>query len=129
MWLQARGLGVNAPPNWDVHIVLGVHDRPPTDHDETRFRLAISATGWGFFLRHAGSQSCIRVGDVPLVNGRDDFGLVREVPPLRDIGLLVQAIEDRHELRFRRPTATILTSLPSEATAHTLIRIWVAAAL
>ena len=63
-----------------------------------RFHLAISSTEWGFVLCHAGWTSWIRVTDVPFVHERDDFRLLNQVPPLRDMGSLVQLVEDRYDI-------------------------------
>jgi hypothetical protein len=127
-WLAARGL-TRPPGGWDVAIALEVFDRPArlslTNPAEARFELAISSTEWGFLCCHRGRLSWIRVTDVPYVHDRDDLELLRRVPPLRDVGSLVRAIERRSAINFRRQHASISTSLPG---AEPAIRAWITAA-
>jgi hypothetical protein len=127
-WLEARGL--IAPARWTVSIALDARPRPAR-HEfdanvDTRFHISMSRDEWGFFFCHAGQASWIRVTDVPAVFERDEYGLIAEVPPLRDLGSLVQALEERYELRFHRQHASIRTNIPA---AEATIRIWVAAAI
>jgi hypothetical protein len=109
-----------------VSIVLDVADaRAPAkliDAIDTRLHLAITSTEWGFFFCHHSGASWIRVVDVPLVHERDDFQLRGRVPPLRDLGLLVRALEARHRIRFRREHASIRSTLPGSEPA---IREWI----
>jgi hypothetical protein len=127
-WLSARGL--IAPRRWDVSIALDARDRA-AQHEfdaavDTRFHISISRDEWGFFFCHAGKASWIRITDVPSVFERDEYGLVADVPPLRDLGSLVQRLEERYNLRFHRQHASIRTNI---ASAESTIRIWVAASI
>jgi hypothetical protein len=133
-WLSSRGL--LAPPGsaWEVSIGLDVaHERARPAFDptsDTRFHLAISATEWGFFFCHGSRASWIRVTDVPFVHERDDFKLLRHVPALRDVGKLVQLVEDQYDLEFRRQHAWVRTSCRGTSPgAEEVIRIWTVAAL
>ena len=129
-WLAARGIRPAPSGRWDVTIALDVVDRPalPTFDGrlDSRFHISISPTEWGFFFCHAGRVSWIRVTDVPTVYERDEHELLRDVPPLRDIGSLVHRLEERHQLAFHRKHASIKTSIPG---TEDTIRIWVAASI
>lgn len=127
-WLSARGL--LAPPRWTVSIALDSRD-VPAEHEfdatrDTRFHLSIAKDEWGFFFCHLGKASWIRVTDVARVFERDDYELVKQVPPLRDLGALVQKLEEQYSIRFHRQHASIRTNI---AGATSTIRIWVAAAI
>jgi hypothetical protein len=130
MWLSARGLRVPPKGPWDVTIALDIVDRAasPTvmSAADSRFHIAIAASEWGFFFCHRGKVSWIRITDVPFVSERDEYGLLPRTPPLRDVGTLVQALEERHELSFKRRHASVRTTLPD---ADNAIRIWLAAAI
>jgi hypothetical protein len=129
-WLQTRGLAFAAPKAWDVAIMLGVLDHLPPrsfrDTHDTRFHIAISAAEWGFYFCHRGRVSWLRVLDLPCINERDEFDLIRRVPPLRDLGRFVQALEEEHGICFRRTLSAIRTNLPD---ADATIRLWVAASI
>ncbi|HEU0037012.1 MAG TPA: hypothetical protein VFQ53_40655 [Kofleriaceae bacterium] len=118
-WLSARGLAVAAPKRWDVAIVL-------ESISGERLALAIDAKEWSFRFHQGTLQSWIRVVDLPVVNERDDFALVANVPPLRGLGALVQRLEDDHQFTFRRQQAKVRTNI---AGAEAKIRLWVVAAL
>jgi hypothetical protein len=127
-WLSARGL--IAPPRWTVSIALDARPQPASHefdaaHD-TRFHISLNREEWGFFFCHAGKASWIRVTDVAGVFERDEYALVADVPPLRDLGSLVQKLEERHTIRFHRQHASIRTNIPA---ADSTIRIWVAASI
>ena len=127
-WLSARGL--IAPPRWNVSIMLDARDQPAR-HEfdaalDTRFHISMSRDEWGFFFCHAGQVSWIRVTDVPAVFERDEYGLISNVPPLRDLGSLVQRLEETHQIRFHRQHASIRTNI---GCAESTIRIWVAASI
>ncbi|MGN6109899.1 MAG: hypothetical protein ACTHU0_32630 [Kofleriaceae bacterium] len=129
-WLSARGLLAPPSARWEISIALDALDRAaatafdPTS--ATRFHVAITSTEWGFYLCHGSHSSWIRVTDVPFVHERDDFRLLRHVPPLRDLGSLLQLIEDPLDVAFRRNHASIRSSIPG---AEPTIRLWVAASL
>lgn len=126
-WLRDRALAAPAIPQWHVEIRLGTTThRPPTELDEqhdTRFHLDLYPLEWGVFFCHGGRGSWIRVADIAFVHRRDDFGLLAQVPPLRDIGRLLRRIEAEHQLAFRRDLAAIRTNLDS---AEPAIRAWLA---
>jgi hypothetical protein len=73
-------------------------------------------------FRRGQQTSWIRVTDLPFINERDDHALLRLVPPLRELGSLIELLEDRHGLGFRRDEALIRTTLPN---AESSIRIWI----
>src|SRR4051812_34793496 len=109
-WLRA--LGTRAPSHrWHVEIALepALH-RPPTDYDDrtaTRFHLSVYAEEWGFFFCHGGRASWIRSTDVPFIHGRDDFALLRELPPLAAIGGLLPPPPQRPQPPVPRPPAAV----------------------
>jgi hypothetical protein len=115
-WLAAREL-YPKDPKWFVEIGL------VTDGD-TRLDLEIYAEEWGFRFLHAGRMSWIRVTDVPFVHGRDDYQLLRTTPPLRAIGDLVRALEQRHGVEFDRTRAALRTTI---ADSDDVIRQWISA--
>lgn len=129
-WLNARGLRPPPALRWEVMIALDVVDRPalPTfdGTTDTRFHISISAGEWGFFFCHAGRVSWIRVTDLPSIYERDEHELLRDVPPLRDVGTLVHRLEERHKIAFHRKHCSIRTTLPG---AEDTIRLWVAASI
>jgi hypothetical protein len=129
-WLEARGLCQPIGWGWDVAIALDVIAGPAspsmTNPGSSRFHVAISATEWGFFFSHRGRASWIRVTDVPFVNECDDHGLVHEVPPLRELGRLVQIVEGRNGISFRRKHASVRSNLID---AELAIRGWIVTAL
>ena len=129
-WLRDRRLRAPAGGAWDVTIALEVCGRPAqpstTNLGDSRFELAITASAWAFLFRHRGLGSGIRVTDVAAVNERDDYELLRRVPPLRDMGSLIRTFERRHAITFRREHACVRTSLVD---AEPQIRAWIAEAL
>jgi hypothetical protein len=129
-WLQARGLRNRTGAGWDVAIALDVSNLPASpcikNPADSRFHIAISAAEWGFFFCHRGRASWIRVTDVPFVNECDDHGLVHNVPPLRDLGRLIQTVERSNGILFRRLRASVRTNLVD---AEPQIRGWIATAL
>jgi hypothetical protein len=129
-WLEARGLRTRTGADWDVAIALDVSELPASpcikNPADSRFHIAISAAEWGFFFCHRGRASWIRVKDVPFVNECDDHRLVQEVPPLRDLGRLIQTVERRNGILFRRLRASVRTNLVD---AEPQIRGWIAAVL
>jgi hypothetical protein len=120
-WLRARGLQANAP--WEVSICLAASG---PDTRDTQLELSINSVEWGLFFRHQQQRSWLRVIDIPFVHDRDDFELLDDLPALRDIGSLLQKLEERCRIKFARKHAAIRTTL---ANAEDLIRIWVTAAL
>jgi len=129
-WLAGRALSVAPHARWEVSIALDVVGEKPsptfTDASDTRFHIAIASNEWGFFFCHHSRISWIRVTDLPFVHERDDYGLLERVPPLRDLGRLVQSLEERYRIRFRRELASIRSTIPG---AEENVRIWVVAAL
>ena len=114
-WLAAREL-YPRDPKWRVEIELV----PATSRD-MRLELEIYAEEWGFRFSVGERVSWIRVTDVPFVHGRDDHGLLRATPALRDIGELVRSIERSHAVAFERRTAAIRTTIDGGEPA---IRSW-----
>lgn len=125
-WMRSIGRPPPAMQRWNVEVLLGIAaKRPSTDYDattETRFHIAIYSEEWGVFVCHGGRSSWVRVTDVPFVHGRDDFGLLPTLPPLKDVGTLLRRLETLLALRFSREHATIHTNLP--AIEHA-VRRWV----
>lgn len=115
-WLRSRLLTAPALIPWHVEVSLGVLDRTPAadfdERTETRLRIEIYSQEWGVFFCHGGNASWIRVTDIAFVHGRDDFGLLSVLPPLKDIGSLVRLIERRHALAFRRDLALVRSNVP-----------------
>lgn len=129
-WLRACGLCGPIDSDWDVIIALevGDHPVPPCASDPTvsRFEIAITMTAWELLFRYRGRTSGIRVTDVAMVNVRDDHGLIRSLPPLRNVGSLIRVLEHRHAVSFHRKRACVRTSLVD---AEPRIRRWIAEAL
>jgi hypothetical protein len=112
---------------WHVEIAMDVVDGPaPQEFDDraaTRFHIDLYAEEWGVFFCHAGRSSWIRVTDIAFVHGRDDFGLLIRVPPLKDVGVLLRHLEHTHGVHLRRQDALIRTNLTQ---AEPAIRRWLA---
>lgn len=125
-WVRARALSAPALTPWHVEISLDGRDGPaPLEFDDsrdTRFRLEIYSEEWGVYFCHHGRASWVRVTDIAFVHGRDDFGLLPIVPPLKDVSSLLRRIERQHDLAFRREHARIRTNVPS---AERAVRAWV----
>jgi hypothetical protein len=125
-WL--RSLGLNPPPGllrWHVEISLDVVNRPArVEFDEqrdTRFHIDIYSEEWGFLFCHVGRVSWIRITDIPFVHGRDDHQLLAQTPALDNIGELLRAVEQKHQIYFFREHAMIRTNVVA---AEHLIRRW-----
>ena len=129
-WLSARGLSVASHLHWEVSIAMDVIDEQPsarfTDTLDTRFHVAIASTEWGFYFCHHSRVSWIRVTDLPFINERDDYMLLPQVPPLRDLGRLIQTLEGKYRIRFRREHAAIRATIPD---AEAAIRSWVVSSI
>ena len=122
-WLVAREL-YPKDQKWSVEIVLGTAktpQQPEPDEHATQLVIEIFAEEWGFRFYHEGRVSWIRITDVPFVHGRDDHVLLRQTPPLKDIGALVRELEQRYEIRFQRRHAAIRTSIDGSMSD---IRTW-----
>lgn len=130
MWLAARNVTAAPDTRWAVAIALDIVDRAagPTANagSASRFQIAISAAEWGLLFCHRGQLSQIRITDVPFVQDRDEHALLRHVPPLRGVGALIQRLEQKHGLAFRRSHAFVGTDL---AGAEPRIRSWIASSL
>jgi len=115
-WLLARNL--TAPhPKWYVEVTLRTEAPGGTE-----LRIELFSEEWGFWFGHEDKVSWIRVTDLPFAHGRDDHGLLELTPPLRNIGVLVRAIEERFGIRFVAEAAGVRTSLFG---AELAIRDWV----
>jgi len=125
-WLRARLLSPPALTPWHIEISLGVlAEAPPAAFNEridTRLRIEIYSDEWGVFFCHQGKTSWIRVTDVAFVHGRDDFSLLSQLPPLKDIGALVRSLERQHTLAFRREHALVRSNV---AGAEAAVRSWI----
>lgn len=125
-WLSARSIGAGGLLRWNAEIALDVVDGPAPeefdDHVASRFHIDIYSEEWGFYFCHGGRASWIRVTDIPFVHGRDDFAVLSATPPLDEIGSLLQALESRYTIAFRRDRALVRTNLPQ---AEAAIRAWV----
>lgn len=117
-WLAERGVSPEHE-KWFVEVRLHAQNDP-----STCFQLDVYAEEWGFQLQHDGRNSWIRVTDTPFVHGRDDFDLFGRVRALRDIGRVLQAVENELGLAFDRGAPGIRTNL---ADAYPSVRAWIAA--
>jgi hypothetical protein len=125
-WMRARALTPPTLTPWHVEVSLDVRNAPAIrefdEHRDTRFHVEIYSEEWGVFFCHEGHASWIRVTDVPFVHGRDDFNLLSILPPLKDVGGLVRALERQHSIQFRREFALVRTNVPS---AQAVVQAWV----
>ena len=121
-WLSARGLYVPPVQAWEVTILM---DADPGD-PPAQLNIALDSLEWGFMFAFDKRMSWIRVATAPAVHEWDDFGLVDVTPPLRNLATLVQMIEDRFEIRFRRAEAKIRTNIEN---SEDKIRVWTVASL
>ncbi len=125
-WLGDRGMQTPSLKRWHVEVSLATLDAPaPINYDDrsdTRFHVDVYSEEWGFFFCHQGRASWIRITDIAFVHGRDDFGLLAQVPALPDIGSLMRTLEARHQVEFRRKLALVRTNVPG---SETQIRSWV----
>lgn len=125
-WLGDRGIHAPTLKRWHVEVSLATLDvSAPVTYDDrvdTRFHVDIYSEEWGFFFCHGGRASWIRVTDIPFVHGRDDFRLLAQAPALSAIGTMLQTLENRHQLSFRRKLALVRTNIPGSEDS---IRAWV----
>lgn len=119
-WLTARGLFATLAP-WRVSITLETKEA-----DGTQLMLVIDRGEWGLRFTHGSGVSWIRVTTAPTIQERDDFNLLPQTPHLRNIGKLVQSLEDRFQIEFRRQHAAIHTNLKN---AEQKLLLWVIASL
>jgi hypothetical protein len=126
-WLAQRKLSATSVLRWHVEIALDVVEAPaPKDFDAltaTRFHIDIYSEEWGVFFCHAGRSSWVRITDIAFVHGRDDFGLLATMPPLKDVGALLRRLEHQHGVQLQRGFAAVRTNL---ANAEPAIRRWIA---
>jgi hypothetical protein len=124
-WLVGRDL-FPKEPRWFVEVSLDAGEAPASsvfdERTASRFHIEIYSEEWGFQFCQAGRMSWIRVTDVPFVHGRDEHDLLREVPPLKDIGALIRTLEQRHAITLSREHALIRTSIQD---AEETISRWV----
>jgi hypothetical protein len=96
-WLRRLELSSGSAP-WEVTIALADTVHAPTAH----LHLAIESDEWGFRFERGGELSWIRVRGAPMVYLRDDFRLLAETRSLRELPLLVSALEARFSIELRR---------------------------
>ena len=112
-WFEDLGLSSDKP--WYVEISIDVVDRPAmatySGELDTRFHINIYPEEWGVFFCHQRRASWVRVTDQPFVHGRDDYHLISELPPLPEIGQLVQDLERKHDIVFQRGHALVRTNV------------------
>jgi hypothetical protein len=128
-WLAARRLNSPSRKHWMVAIVLDAADpRSVSAYTEvdTRLYIEIDSTEWGILFCRGRESSWIRVAGTPRVHEHDDFRLLPYVMDLRDLGAIVQLIERRFGLRFRRQHAVIHTDLDD---AQQKILLWLLSVL
>jgi hypothetical protein len=126
-WLAQRRLSSTSVMRWHVEIALDVVDEPaPAEFDDrtaTRFHIDLYSEEWGVFFCHGGRASWLRVTDIAFVHGRDDFGLLADLPELGDLGPWLRQLERLHGVQFQRGFASVRTNL---ANAEPAIRRWIA---
>jgi hypothetical protein len=122
-WLRARGATPTAF-RWHVEVTLEATSKTARNQslDNTQLRLEIYSDEWGVYFAHAGRASWVRVTDVAFVHGRDDFGLLHVLPPLKDVGQLMRHLERAHGVRFRFDRPVVKTNLED---VEPLVRAWV----
>jgi hypothetical protein len=122
-WLRALGIEPTTA-TWFARIAFDADPQALFDVDErtaTRFELEIFDNEWGFKFCHVGKLSWIRVTDEPFAQGgRDEHALLPLVPPLREIGALLRAIERMYAIQLRRNGPLVRTDLPNKSA----IREW-----
>lgn len=111
-WLDA--LGLKPAPRWHVEVSLDAGA-------STKFHLNVYAEEWGFAFHHARRSSWIRVTDIPFVHGRDDFGLIAQVPELLSLGGFIVGLEHEHGFRLGRSNAAIRSNITGSAP---VVRRW-----
>src|SRR5687767_1983330 len=111
-WLEAMGL--QAAPRWHVEVSVPAGD-------STVFHLNVYAEEWGFALHHGDRSSWIRVTDIPFVHGRDQFGFITRVPPLRSIARFLAALELDHDIKWQWSDAAVLSNI---AHANQVVSRW-----
>jgi hypothetical protein len=125
-WLAQRRLSSTSVLRWHVEIALDVVAGPaPSEFDErtaTRFHIDLYSEEWGVFFCHAGRSSWVRITDIAFVHGRDDFGLLAEMPALKDLGPWLRQLEQQHGVQFQRGFALVRTNLIN---AEPVIRRWI----
>ena len=111
-------LGLEGSGRWHVEIELETRTA-------SQFHLNVYAEEWGFAFHHARRSSWIRVTDIPFVHGRDDFGFIRQAPPLATLASFLSVLETEHEVRFPRSTAAVRSNVTGAAAA---VRRWLSPA-
>jgi hypothetical protein len=122
-WLMARGL---TPPDsrWHAEINISTTEAAVEEQGPTVFRVELYSEEWGFWFRHAGKVSWIRVTDLPFVHGHDEHGLLADTPALKNLGTFVRTLERRFGFQFALDAPHVRSSLMN---AETAIREWLAA--
>ncbi len=101
-WLRQLELSPGTAA-WEVTVALDDHAQTPSAH----LHIAIEPDEWGFRFERGGELSWIRVRGAPSVYLRDDFGLLGETRTLRELPMMVRALEKRFSFEFRRSDAAV----------------------
>jgi hypothetical protein len=116
-WLELRRLDASNAPHWYVEIDI------PSNVEGMIFELRICQKEWGFVFRTPTRVSSIRVTDEPFVHGPDDLNLLSLTPRLDRIGDLLEALQKRFQMSFRRARAAVRSNF---ARATAIVRLWLA---
>jgi hypothetical protein len=124
-WLDARGLIVVQGKRWFVEIGLDVVDRPASltysGDTDTRFHLNVYPEEWSVFFCHGSRASWVRVTDEAFVHGRDEHHLLGELSSIARVEDLLETLEKRYHLEFRRDRALIRSNVVG---AKAAVRDW-----
>jgi hypothetical protein len=124
-WLRDRQLRPKRP--WYAEVALDVGDHPTSitysGDTDTRFHINVYPEEWGVFFCHGSRASWVRVTDEAFVHGRDDHHLLPQLPDLSRVGYLLNTLELRYRLQFKREHALVRTNLTR---GPSTIRDWLA---